>query len=346
MEKNVSIIVPVCNSAKYLAECIKSICAQTLKNIEIICINDGSSDESFEILSSFEKKDSRIRLVSKINEGYGCALNIGLNLAGGEYIGFVEPKDFVDKKMFEKLYALSKKSDADVVKSSYFKYFEKTAKDSERKEKVSFEKYCKPPTWFFRITECPAFFSFHPSIWSALYKRTFLNNNSIRFVEAKGFSNVDNPFQVETMLLAQKIVYTGSAYYFRRQNPCMDGIAGSLAGETLNFAHLYDRADEMHEILNRCKNRDRNILANIYKRELGFVRHTFEVSAQNEAIRTKRGHFPLDNFDIKNVPYEIQLRIEKMVSRMDGDIIKNNPAFDSYERNFYNLPISSVSNKV
>ena len=69
MDKKVSIIVPVCNSAKYLENCLKSICAQTLKNIEIICINDGSSDESFEILSSFEKKDKRIRLVSKINEG-------------------------------------------------------------------------------------------------------------------------------------------------------------------------------------------------------------------------------------------------------------------------------------
>ena len=122
MDKKVSIIVPVCNSAKYLENCLKSICAQTLKNIEIICINDGSSDESFEILSSFEKKDKRIRLVSKINEGYGCALNIGLNLAGGEYVGIVEPSDFIDKKMFEKLYSLSKKCDADIVKSAYFKF--------------------------------------------------------------------------------------------------------------------------------------------------------------------------------------------------------------------------------
>lgn len=334
MEKNISVIVPVCNSAKYLTECLKSICAQTLKNIEIICINDGSSDESFEILASFERKDARIRLVSKISEGYGSALNIGLNLAGGEYIGIVEPADFIDKKMYEKLYTLSKKSDADIVKSPYFKFFEKTAKSPEKKEKVSYEKYCKPSTWFFRISECPAFFSFHPSIWSAIYKRTFLNNNSIRFVEARGFSNVDNPFQVETMLLAQKIVYTGSAYYYRRQRATM---LNSFA----DFSALYDRADEMHEILSRCKNKDRNILANIYKRELGFVRGTLEAAAN-----MGRGKLPLDDFDIKNVPYEIQLRIEKMISRMDSDIVKNNPAFDTYERNFYNMLSSGASSRV
>ncbi len=338
MEKNVSIIIPVCNSEKYLSECLKSICSQTLKNIEIICINDGSNDSSFEILSSFEKKDERIRLVSKINEGFGCALNIGLNLAGGEYVGIVEPTDFVDKKMFEKLYALSRKCDADIVKSAYFKYFEKTKVESEKKQKVSFEKYCKVPTWFFRIAECPSFFSFHPSIWSAIYKRTFLNNNSIRFVEAKNFSFVDNPFQVESMLLAQKIVYTGSAYYFRRQKLQCD-IQNEVG--ISDFASLFNRADEMYEILARCKNKDRNILAHIYKRELGFIRHTLEAH-----VKTAKAPLPLDNYDIKNVPYEIQLRIEKALSRMDEDIIKNNPVFDTRERNFYNYLSTGVLNKV
>lgn len=360
MEKNVSIIVPVRNSEKYLKECLKSLCAQTLKNIEIICINEGSNDQSFEILSSFEKKDERIRLVSKINEGYGSALNIGLNLAGGEYVGIVEPLDFVDKKMFEKLYALSKKCDADIVKSAYFKFFEKTETEAEKKEKISFEKSFKIPNWFFRIAECPAFFSFHPSIWSSIYKRTFLNNNSIRFVEAKDFSFVDNPFQVETMLLAQKIVYTGSAYYYRRQgikSKTRLSLKNSTKEDSENvyfepktdiskFACLFERADEMHEILSRCKNKDRNILANIHKRELGFIQYILEIAAGNKAAESGREKLSLDNFDIKNAPYEIQLRIEKAISRMDGDIIKNNPVFDTMEKNFYSFLSSSVSNKV
>lgn len=363
MEKNVSIIVPVCSNEKYLKECLKSLCAQTLKNIEIICINEYSNDKSFEILSSFEKKDSRIRLVSKINEGCGSALNIGLNLAEGEYIGIVEPSDFVDKKMFEKLYTLSKKYDADIVKSAYFKYFEKTKTDLEKKEKISFEKSFKIPNWFFRISECPSFFSFHPSIWSSIYKRTFLNNNSIRFVEARGFSFVDNPFQVETMLLAQKIAYTGSAYYYRRQNlksRTQEKLENAEYGKIQNrtampyspsvdisdFVCLFDRADEMHEILSRYKNKDKNILANIYKRELGFIQYILETSAKNKTSECNREKLFLDNFDIKNMPYEIQLRVEKAFLRMDSDIIRNNPAFDTFEKNFYDFFSSSISNKV
>ena len=102
----------------------------------------------------------------------------------------------------------------------------------------------------------------------------------------------------------------------------------------------------MHEILSRCKNKDRNILANIHKRELGFIQYILEIAAGNKAAESGREKLSLDNFDIKNAPYEIQLRIEKAISRMDGDIIKNNPVFDTMEKNFYSFLSSSVSNKV
>lgn len=336
MDIKLSVIIPVFGAGQNLVQCLKSACIQTLKNIEIICINNGLNESVFEILSSFEKKDSRIRLVSKIDEGYGCAVNIGLNLAGGEYVSFLEQNDFIDKKMFEKLYALATKCDADIVKSSYFKFFDKTKKEPEKKEKVSFEKYCKIPTWFFRIEECPSFFSFHPSIWSSIYKRTFLNSNSIRFVEARGFAGVDNSFQVESMILAQKIIYTGAAYYYRRQNLSDDSCCN------VNPSVFFDRADEMHEILSRYKNKDKNILANIYKRELWFVQKALETT-DTRAANSPRGigksgvKLPLDDFDIKNVPYETRRRIEKTISGMDEDIIRNNPAINTFEKNFYNI---------
>lgn len=327
--------MPVFGAGQHFVQCLKSVCAQTLKNIEIICINNGLNESVFEILSSFEKKDSRIRLVSKIDEGYGCALNIGLNLAGGEYISFVEQNDFIDKKMFEKLYALATKCDADIVKSSYFKFFDKAKDEPERKQKPSWEKLCKIPAWFFRIGECPSFFSFHPSIWSSIYKRTFLNNNSIRFVESKGFGGVDNSFQVETMLLAQKIIYTGSAYYYRRCSALQNNEYDD------DLLSLFDRSDEMHEILSRCKNKDRNILANVYKRELGFIERVLKASV-SDYLDSKTSKkicikLPLDDFNIKNIPYEIRRRIDKTIARMDEDIIKNNPAIGTFERNFYSI---------
>ena len=103
----VSIIVPTYNVENYLRECMDSIVGQTLKDIEIICINDGSTDGSLEILKNYAAKDPRIIIVDKKNEGYGVGMNIGLERASGEYIGIVEPDDFVPDNMYEDLYNLS-----------------------------------------------------------------------------------------------------------------------------------------------------------------------------------------------------------------------------------------------
>ena len=97
----VSIIIPTYNVEDYLRECMESVVRQTLHDIEIICINDGSTDGSLKILQEYAQKDSRIVLVDKMNEGYGVGMNIGLDKATGEYVGIVEPDDFVPLSMYE-----------------------------------------------------------------------------------------------------------------------------------------------------------------------------------------------------------------------------------------------------
>ena len=121
----VSIVVPIYNVEKYLRECLDSIVNQTLKDIEIICVNDGSTDSCPQILEEFSKKDNRIKVINKANSGYGASMNIGLAAATGEYIGIVESDDFVKTNMFEDLYNLAKENDADVVKSDWFYYWTK-----------------------------------------------------------------------------------------------------------------------------------------------------------------------------------------------------------------------------
>ena len=113
----VSIIIPTYNVEAYLKECMDSVTRQTLKDIEIICINDGSTDGSLEILKEYADKDPRIVLVDKENEGYGVGMNIGLDKASGEYIGIVEPDDFVPLNMYEDLYNTAKENDLDFVKA-------------------------------------------------------------------------------------------------------------------------------------------------------------------------------------------------------------------------------------
>ena len=115
----VSVIVPTYNVEPYLRECMDSIIGQTLKELEIICVNDGSTDGSLAILKEYAEKDSRVVLIDKQNAGYGCAMNDGLDRATGEYIGIVEPDDFVDSHMYEDLYRIAKEKDLDVIKGRF-----------------------------------------------------------------------------------------------------------------------------------------------------------------------------------------------------------------------------------
>ena len=115
----VSIIVPTYNVEQYLVECMESIVNQTLQDIEIICVDDGSTDNSGKILDDYAQKDNRIKVIHKQNEGYGKAMNIGLDTATGEYIGIVEPDDYVALDMYESLYKIAKENDVDFVKADY-----------------------------------------------------------------------------------------------------------------------------------------------------------------------------------------------------------------------------------
>lgn len=115
----VSIVVPICNVEKYLDECLTSIANQTLKEIEIICVDDGSKDNSLKIAKRWQKKDKRFIVITKKNSGYGNTMNVGIDNAHGEYLGIVESDDYVDKHMFEVLYTVAKSNDLDVVKSDY-----------------------------------------------------------------------------------------------------------------------------------------------------------------------------------------------------------------------------------
>jgi len=198
----ISVLVPIYNSEKYLKQCIESIINQTFKEIEIICINDGSNDNSLKIINEFQKKDSRIKLINKKNSGYGNSLNIGIQKSQGEYISIIESDDFIDKSFLETLY--TNKENNDIIKSSFYFY-------------PNFKKYniknCNT-----NINSNPAIITLKPSIWSAIYKKEFLFKNSISFKNSKGASYQDVSFQFKTFFKAQKIKLINKPLYFYRTN--------------------------------------------------------------------------------------------------------------------------------
>ncbi len=213
----VSIVVPVCNVEKYLSECIDSILKQSLKEIEIICVDDGSTDSSLEILKQYEKKDQRVRVITKPNAGYGNTMNVGMDAATGEYIGIVESDDWVEKQMFKDLYNSAVKFDADIVKSDYYEFSTVKKKESVYIRTPFNESYYNRPI---NVNEIEDIYHFRMNTWTGIYKTSFLRKYNIRHNETPGASYQDNGFWFKTISLASKIVFVNGAYYhYRQDNP-------------------------------------------------------------------------------------------------------------------------------
>jgi glycosyltransferase involved in cell wall biosynthesis len=146
MQTKISIIVPVYNVEKYLARCLDSIVNQTIKEIEIILVNDGSKDNSQKIIEEYAKNDERIVVINKENGGLSDARNTGLDIALGEYIAFIDSDDFVDVEMLNQMYALGKKHQADVVfcglvkVNEYGREFKPMPQSTQLNEKIELEK--------------------------------------------------------------------------------------------------------------------------------------------------------------------------------------------------------------
>ena len=124
----ISVIIPVYNVEKYLKKCLDSICNQTLQDIEIICVDDGSSDSSLEILRQYEAKDSRVKVLTQSNQKQGAARNNGISIAKGEYLGFIDSDDWIDLDYYEQLYNSAKTFDCDIAIADYIRIGNGTTK--------------------------------------------------------------------------------------------------------------------------------------------------------------------------------------------------------------------------
>lgn len=241
----VSILVPVYNTSKYLKKCIESIINQTMKNIEIICINDGSTDNSLNILQEYAQKDNRIIIINKKNTGYGNSMNLGLMRAKGKYIGIVESDDFVSFEMFERLYDSAFINDVDVVKSNYYSY-----KSEGFNEEVFTEVLgkCKYNECFKPLDE-QSIFNVQGCIWSGIYKREFLLKNQIWFNETPGASYQDISFNIKVWACAERVLLLKDAYLKYR----IDNINSSVKSPEKVFC-VCDEFEEINDFLrNKCQ---------------------------------------------------------------------------------------------
>ncbi|WP_407376078.1 glycosyltransferase family 2 protein [Methanobrevibacter sp.] len=296
----VTVIMPSLNVADFIDECITSVTKQSLSDIEIICIDAGSTDGTLEILKSHASKDSRVSLIHSDRKSYGHQMNVAMSQARGEYIGIVETDDYVDSEMFEKLYSSNLNGKADVVKASFYHVYENgdMKKDRAKSGHVTENEA-------FSIEEFPAFIKGHPSIWAGIYRREFLEKNGITFIEEAGGGWVDNPFFYETAFAADSIVYMDDAYYYYREfNPTSS--SNNLNDYTIPIRRMLDNLD----VYDKYGKKSEGIAKMVHMRAFAYLNN----------IKRR------DYFD-ENLP-EVRPLLCEMMSRLDEEYIKKNYSAD------------------
>ncbi len=256
MAVKVSIVIPIYNVEKYLRECLDSAINQTLKEIEIICVNDGSTDNCLHIIQEYAKKDNRIIVIDKPNAGYGHTMNVGFNKASGEYIGILESDDYVVAQMYEELYNVAKKYNLDIVKADHNKFIDDGSDRIFSLLKIATED--KNYNKIFNPKENKEIFDFDMHTWSGIYRTDYIKKYNINHNESLGASYQDQGFFLKSFIHANTIMFINKPYYMlRRDNP---------NSSIYNKGKVYAICDEYQYIRNYIKQFPE--LENLFKGEI------------------------------------------------------------------------------
>lgn len=210
-EPKISVIVPVYKVDRYLTQCIDSIVNQSMKDIEIIIVDEGDQDRCREIIDYYESIDSRIIAPHQKNGGYGASCNLGIRMAKGKYISIIESDDFIEEDMYEIMYNYAEMLDADVVKTPYYEYF-----SNGEKRDCNYRKYLAeslPKDKLFSMKQYGQLLEVHASLWSGLYRTEYMHKKGIQFVEAKGAAYVDVGFRIDTLINTDKVAWLDEPFY-------------------------------------------------------------------------------------------------------------------------------------
>ena len=218
---SVSVILPIYNMEKYLDASLESLINQTLKNIEIICVNDGSKDNSLYIIEKYKKIDQRIVLINQNNTGSGIARNNGMKIAKGEYIAFLDPDDkLYSKEALEDLYLNAIQKNTEMAGGNFeFIYGDYQANNLEEKNILEEEKLTKNATnYAFKRSFVGTSEDYHSSswFWRFIYKRKFILNNNILFPDYKRFQDI--VFLAKALSMCKNIYFSNNLYYSYRIN--------------------------------------------------------------------------------------------------------------------------------
>lgn len=334
----VSLVVPIYNVAEYLEQCLASIQSQCYTNLEIICLNDGSTDTSLALLEAYAAHDGRVVIIDKENEGYGATCNRGIAAAHGMWVGIVEPDDYLEPTMVQELVNLVQKNggedQVDIARSAYWRVFgnqkngragaktqiKNTAGSTEYRIACAYKGRVKPTYQPCSIDQMSQLLLHHPAIWTALYRKEFLTQNNINFKEVPGAGWVDNPFLIASHCCGARLVYTDSALYNYREN----GYAEAAAFAQRQPKIPLERWNDMMDVVNT-----HNITSNV-------VLDALTLRGINYALLTKDALTWREKHDAAGeIDLEVHDLLAKSFERMDAKRVIENPAIPSSGKAFF-----------
>lgn len=250
MKVKISVIIPVYNVEKYLSRCIDSVLSQTYPNVEVILVNDGSNDNSAAICKKYAESDSRVVFINQENKGVSSARNVGLKIAKGEYVGFIDPDDDIELDMFDNFVNIILASHPDVIVSNYYDYEIGDVNFIEirnnliynvnlRKEKI-IQSFLKP---YFG-----GFMGIIPSCCTKMYKLSFLRENNLLFDETLKRAE-DYWFNFFVFKKASNVYAIDKAFYHYYKNE-VSAMRTFREDEFANFLHSRERLLENNKELN------------------------------------------------------------------------------------------------
>ena len=246
----VSIIIPVYNVEKYISRCLDSVINQTLKEIEIILVNDGTKDNSLEICEKYAKQDNRIKIFSKKNEGLGLTRNYGIKRASGEYIGFLDSDDFIDFDFYEKLYNQALKENVDACFACIKTYL--NSKENPKIEKIPFKNdVVSSKELMYNLLHVKNYNEYKNEymsmcVWRSIYKKDIIEEKNILFESERKFISEDILFNIDFCMASKNISFVRNTYYYYCVN-----------GNSLTTTYKEDRFEKdivlYNEIIRRLK---------------------------------------------------------------------------------------------
>lgn len=223
MAPKVSVIIPVYNTERHLPECLESVLSQTLKDIEVIIVDDGSTDGSLAIAKRYAQKDSRIRVLEQENCNAGAARNLGLAHSTGEYLSFLDSDDFFDPTMLDKAYEACERQKADVAVFRTRHYVEDESVYKDTPWTIKAQLLPGAPTFKFDEVKENAFFAILGYTWDKLFKRSLIESSGIRFQSQPVFN--DAYFTYSALMAASKIVLLDEVLVTQRKRTSKDSIS-------------------------------------------------------------------------------------------------------------------------